>query len=63
MTDIRKRSSFCAARECVRVTFIGRAAVAVSDGTAEVRFTLAEWAAFTDGVKAGEFDVPSLAAP
>jgi hypothetical protein len=45
---------------CVDVTFLGDGAVALRDSTApgrgDLRFTNGEWAAFTAGVRNGEFD-------
>lgn len=55
-----KTSSFCNFGDCVEVgrdqdgTFIVRD---TKMPTLQLRFTTAEWAAFVEGVKAGEFDV------
>ena len=56
-----RRSSACSGADstCVEVA-VGADEVAVRDskdpGGPELRFTAAEWAAFTHGVRAGEFD-------
>lgn len=56
-----RRSSFCSANGCVEVAR-GRDGGAVVRASADPRtaltFSADEWAAFLDGVKAGEFDVP-----
>ena len=45
---------------CVEVAFVGDGAVALRDSTSpgrpDLRFTAGEWAAFTAGVRHGEFD-------
>ena len=45
---------------CVQVAFLGDGAVALRDSTSpsrpDLRFTAGEWAAFTAGVRHGEFD-------
>ncbi|MGH3774578.1 MAG: DUF397 domain-containing protein [Pseudonocardiaceae bacterium] len=45
--------------ECVEVADLGNGAVAVRDSTdrtrAPLRFTAAEWSAFTAGIRAGQF--------
>lgn len=59
-------SSFSAATNCVLVNLnsdeLGMVAVRDSKDTAEtpttLRFTTKEWAAFINGAKNGEFDVP-----
>lgn len=54
-----RRSSFCEQGACAEVAFDGDA-VLVRDSKdpdgGVLRFTADEWAAFTAGVKAGEFD-------
>jgi len=46
--------------ECVEVTSLDDGAVALRDsvsrGRPDLRFTSAEWSAFTAGVRHGEFD-------
>jgi uncharacterized protein DUF397 len=53
-----KRSSKCADSACLEVArFKGEILVRNSQRPAElVRFTVAEWTAFTAGVKIGDFD-------
>ena len=54
-----QRSTFCGETSCVEV-HRGDEFVHVRDSktpTTWLRFDLAEWQAFTDGVKAGEFDL------
>ncbi|GAA2861306.1 DUF397 domain-containing protein [Nonomuraea rubra] len=72
MTDIAsaawRRSSFCnGAATCVEVAPLPDGGVAVRDGkdpgAGQLVFTAVEWAAFTAGVRAGEFDQAALALP
>jgi hypothetical protein len=53
-----RKSSFCSESACVEVAF-GPDLVAVRDGKSPERgalaFTIAEWEAFVQGVKADEF--------
>lgn len=53
-------SSFCVSGECVAVGFIpGRVLVRHhGDSSLTLEFSRAEWAVFTAGVLAGEFDPP-----
>jgi hypothetical protein len=56
-----KRSSFCAARDCVEFSTHADGTVVLRNSTKParvVRYTTAEWEAFVSGVKAGEFDPP-----
>ncbi len=55
-------SSFCGSGGCIEVAHVGTQ-VLVRDsrrpaGVLPSRFTRDEWAAFVEGVKAGEFDLP-----
>jgi len=61
-----RKSSFCnGAAACVEVAFV-EGVVTVRDAKdpygAVLLFTPEEWAAFTAGVRDGEFDLPALAA-
>ncbi|NRQ31378.1 DUF397 domain-containing protein [Nonomuraea sp. NN258] len=63
-----RKSSFCnGAAACVEVAPLPDGSVALRDSKDQdgpvLVFTPAEWAAFTAGVRDGEFDVTSLAAP
>lgn len=55
-----RRSSFCASGGCVEVAPLASGMVAVRDSKdlslPEQVYTADEWAAFVQGVKAGEFD-------
>ncbi len=53
-----RRSRFCQSGECAEVTRQGNAILLRSstDPAAVVRLTAAEWRAFAQGVRAGEFD-------
>jgi hypothetical protein len=55
-----RRSSFCSGGSCVEVAPLEGGGVAVRDSkdlsTPEHRYTVDEWRAFVQGVKAGEFD-------
>lgn len=57
----RKASASGANGNCVEVAPLSDGGMAVRDSKnpegSENRFTAAEWAAFLDGVKAGEFDL------
>ncbi|MCA2186237.1 DUF397 domain-containing protein [Nonomuraea cavernae] len=62
-----RRSSFCnGASACVEVAPLADGNVALKDSKTEdgpvLVFTPAEWAAFTAGVRDGEFDLAALAA-
>ncbi|MER6574665.1 DUF397 domain-containing protein [Nonomuraea sp. NPDC001023] len=68
-TTIRawRKSSFCnGASSCVEVAPLGDGNVALRDSKVQdgpvLVFTPSEWAAFTAGVRDGEFDLDSLAA-
>jgi len=54
-----RRSSACATDACVEVD-VGAELVVVKSTRGDTRLTFSpgEWAAFIQGVKAGEFDVP-----
>ena len=56
-----RRSTWCAASNCVEVADVG-GAVAVRDSKvadgAVLLYTSDEWSAFVRGIKAGEFDFP-----
>lgn len=61
------KSSFCnGASSCVEVASLADGNVALRDGkdddSAVLEFTPGEWAAFTAGVRDGEFDIATLAA-
>lgn len=58
-------SSFCVSGECVAVGFIpGRVLVRHHrDASLTLEFSNDEWSAFTAGVRAGEFDLPSDTGP
>lgn len=61
-----RRSSSCGPTACVEVA-VGPSRVLVRDGKAGpaslcLEFTAAEWSAFVEGVKRGEFDVPAIPA-
>lgn len=63
MSEGWRRSSFCnGAATCVEVRTLPDGGVEVRDGKDPdgpvLRFTFAEWCAFTAGVLAGEFDLP-----
>ena len=60
-----QRSSFCnGASSCVEVAELANGNVALRDGKEQdgpvLVFTPSEWAAFTAGVRDGEFDLASL---
>jgi hypothetical protein len=62
-----QKSSFCnGASSCVEVASLADGNVALRDGKEQdgpvLVFTPSEWAAFTAGVRDGEFDLTSLAA-
>ncbi len=61
-----QKSSGCNGGACVEVSLAGDGAAMRDskdhEGTV-LRFTPAEWAAFTAGVKAGEFDLPDGSNP
>ncbi|MEU8250951.1 DUF397 domain-containing protein [Nonomuraea sp. NPDC048916] len=62
-----RKSSFCnGASACVEVAPLADGNVALKDSKLEdgpvLVFTPAEWAAFTAGVRDGEFDLAALAA-
>ncbi|MEU4229330.1 MULTISPECIES: DUF397 domain-containing protein [Nonomuraea] len=62
-----QKSSFCnGASSCVEVAPLADGNVALRDGKEQdgpvLVFTPSEWAAFTAGVRDGEFDLTSLAA-
>ncbi|MDQ2882799.1 MAG: DUF397 domain-containing protein [Actinomycetota bacterium] len=56
----KSSSSAVEGQECVEVTDLGGGAVALRDSNnharGDLRFTAGEWAAFTSGVRRGEFD-------
>ncbi|MEO3869380.1 DUF397 domain-containing protein [Nonomuraea sp. B12E4] len=63
-----RKSSFCnGADACVEITELADGNVLVRDSKSQdgpvLRFTKAEWAAFTAGVREGEFDLPLTGAP
>lgn len=55
-------SRFCSASACVQVAHLPGGMVAIRDSKDTARpahvFDRTEWAAFIDGVKAGDFDLP-----
>ena len=55
-----QRSTFCGSSNCVEVACAEDGGVLLRDGKdpagPTLRFSAAEWAAFTAGVAAGEFD-------
>jgi Domain of unknown function (DUF397) len=57
-----RRSTYCANNSCVEVAFLDNQ-IAVRDSKDQngpmLRFTQAEWTAFLDGARNGEFDVIS----
>jgi hypothetical protein len=70
MTDLTgavwRKSTHSCANGCVEVSFVGDQ-IAVRDsknrnGTVLV-FTSAEWRAFTEGVRGGEFELPDAQSP
>ncbi|MFG1963142.1 DUF397 domain-containing protein [Nonomuraea sp. NPDC049028] len=61
-----QRSSFCnGASSCVEVAELANGSIALRDGKQQdgpvLVFTPSEWAAFTAGVRDGEFDLTALA--
>jgi hypothetical protein len=60
-------SSFCSWAECVQVdpapgggVYVSRRHTGDGAGTVRLRFTAAEWTAFTAGVAAGEFTLERI---
>lgn len=61
VTDFR-RSSFCGSAACVEVHHAVDKVLVRDSKDADspvLRFTVAEWTAFTAGIRAGEFDAPA----
>ena len=62
-SDAWKKSSFSGLGNCVEVSMSNGNIIGVRDSKdangPALRFTPAEWQAFTAGVRAGEFDLPS----
>ena len=59
------KSSLCASGECVEVSLTDDGAQmrdSKDRSSPVLRFTPGEWAAFLNGVRAGEFDLPAGAA-
>jgi hypothetical protein len=57
MTEEWRRSSYCAAGDCIEVTIMaGMVVMRCTQFSHPRAFGRAEWDAFVKGVKAGEFD-------
>ena len=54
-----RKSSFCSGGNCVEVGLVNDDVLvrsSTTDNATQIRFSRAEWAAFVQGVRAGEFD-------